>query len=81
MKRITISIPDAIFAKAQAAVVSGDQPNISAYISDAVARQPDWALAREALDQMISEIGGLSDAEIADAERRLGVSESHLVFA
>jgi len=73
MKRITISIPDDVAAKAQRAVESGEAANISAYFTDIVTREPDWALARTAVQRMMYEVGGLTEAELRRAEERLGV--------
>ena len=81
MKRITISVPDAVMDKAQRAVESGEATNISAYFTDVATREPDWALARAVVDKMIDEAGGLTDAEIAWAEESLGVRVPELVAA
>lgn len=58
--RITISVPDHIAAKAQRAVDGGDADSVSAYFSALAEREPDWASARAAVDQMIAEAGGLT---------------------
>jgi len=60
MKRITISVPDDVAAKAQRAVESGDAENVSAYFVGLVQREPDWALARDAASTIASEAGGVS---------------------
>jgi Arc/MetJ-type ribon-helix-helix transcriptional regulator len=75
MKRLTISVPDEIAAKAQCAVEAREAPSVSAYIADAVAREPDWAAGRAAGAAMIAEIGGLADAEVRAAEERLGIRD------
>ena len=54
-KRITISVPEEVVDKAQRAVDSGDAPNVSAYFARLAEREPDWALARQAVDQMLAE--------------------------
>ncbi|MFT4164975.1 MAG: hypothetical protein QM650_07005 [Microlunatus sp.] len=61
MKRLTISIPDEIAEKARRAVHSGQAESVSAYFGELAANEPDWAVAREAVDEMIADIGGLPD--------------------
>jgi hypothetical protein len=73
MKRLTISVPDDIAAKAQRAVEADEAPNVSAYFAEIAAREPDWAAGRAAVAAMVEEIGGLSDDELRAAEIRLGV--------
>jgi Arc/MetJ-type ribon-helix-helix transcriptional regulator len=60
-KRITVSIPDEVAAKAQRAVDAGEVDSVSAYFSRLAEREPDWVAAREAVDEMIAEIGGIPD--------------------
>jgi len=62
MKRVTISVPDAVLDKAQRAVSAGDAENVSAYFVGLVQREPDWALAREAADEIVADAGGVSAA-------------------
>ncbi|MDN5933158.1 MAG: hypothetical protein L0I24_19175 [Pseudonocardia sp.] len=58
--RITISVPEQIAAKAQRAVDAGEADSVSGYFSGLAEREPDWVAAREVIDEMIEEIGGLS---------------------
>lgn len=61
--RITISVPEQIAAKAQRAVEAGKAESVSGYFTDLAEREPDWAEARAALDDMIGEAGGLSEED------------------
>jgi len=58
--RITISVPEQVAAKAQRAVESGHAESVSGYFAELAKREPDWAEARAALDEMIDEAGGIS---------------------
>lgn len=60
-RRITISVPEQVAAKAQRAVEVGDADSVSGYFSGLAEREPDWAAARLVLDEMIAEAGGISD--------------------
>lgn len=60
-RRITISVPEQVAAKAQRAVEAGDADSVSGYFSGLAEREPDWAAARLVLDEMIAEAGGISD--------------------
>lgn len=60
-RRITISVPEQVAAKAQRAVEIGDADSVSGYFSGLAEREPDWAAARLVLDEMIAEAGGISD--------------------
>lgn len=60
-RRITISVPEEVAAKAQRAVEIGDADSVSGYFSGLAEREPDWAAARLVLDEMIAEAGGISD--------------------
>lgn len=57
--RITISVPDDVAAKAQRAVAAGEAETVSGYFTVLAQREPDWVDARAALDEMISDVGGL----------------------
>lgn len=59
--RITISVPDEIAEKAQRAVRAGDAESVSGWFTDLARREPDWVDARAALDELITEAGGLPD--------------------
>jgi hypothetical protein len=76
IKRVTISLPEDVAAKAARAVEAGQAESVSAYFVALAEREPDWAAARAALDAMIAEAGGLSDSDRAWARSALG-SEPH----
>lgn len=59
--RITISVPEEVAVKAQRAVESGHAESVSGYFADLAEREPDWAEARAALDEMIAEAGGITE--------------------
>lgn len=61
--RITISVPEQIVAKAQRAVESGQAESVSGYFTGLAEREPDWADARTALDEMIAEAGGVPEED------------------
>jgi len=61
MKRITISVPDEIAAKAQRAASAGQVESVSVYFAALAAREPDWAQAQDVLDEMVRDAGGLPD--------------------
>jgi hypothetical protein len=73
MKRLTISVPDEIAAKAQRAVDAGDADSVSGYFAYLAEHEPDWAAARVVVDEMIAEVGGLTDADRAWARALLGL--------
>jgi len=77
MKRITISVPDEVAAKARRAVAVGIAPSMSAYFVQLAQRdsdgEPDWDAARAVIDEMVESIGGLSEEDIAWAEESLGL--------
>lgn len=70
-KRITISVPAEIAAKAQRAADGGEVESVSAYFAGLAAREPDWVEARAVVDAMIAEMGGLSEADLAWAKAAL----------
>lgn len=76
LKRITISIPEDIAAKAQRAAEAGEVESVSAYFAQLAAREPDWAEARTAVDEMIAEAGGLRDEDVSWAREVLGLADS-----
>lgn len=61
--RITISVPEQVAVKAQRAVESGHADSVSGYFTALAEREPDWAEARAALDEMIADAGGISDVD------------------
>jgi len=73
MQRITISVPDEVAAKAHRAVAAGDASNVSAYFTGLAEREPDWATARAIVAEMVAEIGGVTEDDIAWAEQTLGI--------
>jgi hypothetical protein len=72
-KRITISVPEEIAQKAARAAEAGEVESISAYFAQLAAREPDWVEANAAIDEMIAEAGGISEADIAWARSVLGL--------
>ena len=76
LKRITISIPEALAEKAARATAAGEAESVSAYFAGLAAREPDWVEARAALDEMIGEAGGLGEEDVAWAKTVLGTSDS-----
>ncbi len=76
-KRITISVPEEIAAKAARAASAGDVESVSAYFSRLAAREPDWVEARAVIDEMLAEAGALPEEDVAWALSVLGeVDES-----
>ena len=75
ISRITISVPEQIAAKAQRAVESGQADSVSGYFTALAEREPDWAQAREVLDEMIEEAGGIPDEDRRWARSVLGLGE------
>ena len=71
-KRITISVPAEIAAKAARAAEAGEVESVSAYFAGLAAREPDWVEARAVIDEMIAEAGGISDEDLAWARSVLG---------
>ncbi|WP_109509529.1 hypothetical protein [Nocardioides speluncae] len=72
-KRITVSVPDEVVAKAQRAVEAGEVDSVSAYFSRLAEREPDWVSAREVVDGLIEEIGGVPDDARDWARAALGL--------
>ncbi|WP_306366289.1 ribbon-helix-helix domain-containing protein [Nocardiopsis sp. CC223A] len=56
-RRITVSIPEEILAKVQKAVDSGQAASISAYITEIIRNQPDWADAELLAAEILAESG------------------------
>lgn len=65
IRRITISVPEAIADKAQRAADAGEAESVSAYFAQLAAREPDWVAARAALDELLA-----SSKPITSADRR-----------
>lgn len=75
MTRLTISVPDEVAEKAQRAVRSGEADSVSAYFGQLAEREPDWAAARDVVDDLIGEIGGISPEDRAWARAALGLDQ------
>jgi len=73
IRRITISVPEEIAAKAARAVESGSVESVSAYFSGLAAREPDWAEAQAVVDELIAEVGEPSSEDVAWARAVLGI--------
>jgi hypothetical protein len=71
--RITISVPEQVAAKAQRAVDAGQADSVSGYFAGLAEREPDWADARAALDEMIAEAGGIGEDDRRWARSVLGL--------
>ena len=56
-------MPEQVATKARRAVEAGHADSVSGYSTDLAEREPDRAEARAALDELISEAGGLSDED------------------
>jgi hypothetical protein len=75
LKRITISVPEEIAAKAQRAAEAGQAESVSAYFVRLAEREPDWAQAQAILDEMVAEAGGISAEDRAWARSVLGLDD------
>ncbi|HMS76417.1 hypothetical protein [Gordonia sp. (in: high G+C Gram-positive bacteria)] len=73
MKRLTISVPDEVAAKAQRAVDAGDADSVSGYFVQLAEAEPDWVQARAAVDDMIADTDGITDADRDAVRRELGL--------
>lgn len=73
MTRITISVPEQVAAKAQRAVEAGQAESVSGYFTGLAEREPDWAVARATLDEMILEAGGIPAEDRRWARSVLGL--------
>lgn len=81
MKRLTISVPDQVAAKAQRAVEAGDADSVSGYFAHLAEHEPDWAAARAVVDELIAEAGGLTVEDRDWARTVLGLNPSDQVVA
>jgi hypothetical protein len=75
-KRITISVPAEIAAKAARAAESGEAESVSHYFAQLAAREPDWVEADAIVNEMLAEAGGVSDEERAWAKAVLGIEDA-----
>lgn len=73
-KRITISVPDEIADKAQRAADSGQVESVSAYFAELAQREPDWAAAREILDELGTEVE-VTEEDREQARAALGLDD------
>ena len=73
LRRITISVPEEVAAKAIRAVESGQVESVSAYFAHLAAREPDWVEAQAAVDEMLAEAGEISDEDKDWARGLLGL--------
>ena len=73
MKRVTISIPDEIAEKATRAVQQNRAESVSAYFVALAEREPDWALAEEAVRELLGSNDEISSKDSDWASEVLGV--------
>lgn len=76
IKRITISVPEEIAAKAQRAADAGQVESVSAYFAKLAEREPDWVEARAALDELKSEVGEITEENRRWAREALGLDDA-----
>jgi hypothetical protein len=76
LRRITISVPEEVLAKAQRAAGAGQVESVSGYFATLAMREPDWVEAQAVLDEMIAEAGGLPAEVRAWARSVLGPDNS-----
>ncbi|MBL9039398.1 MAG: hypothetical protein JNG84_12845 [Archangium sp.] len=76
-RRITISVPAAVAAKAERAAKKGAVGSVSEYFANLAEREPDWVEARAVLDGLIAEAKGISPQarQWANEVLRLGNSK------
>ncbi|MCY9785588.1 hypothetical protein KIK06_17010 [Nocardiopsis sp. EMB25] len=72
-KRVTISVPEEIVAKAQRAVDSGQAGSVSAYFTELAENAPDWVAIRATLDELKAEVGEVSAEDRQWAREALGL--------
>lgn len=73
MKRVTISVPDEVAAKAQRAVDAGEADSVSGYFVQLAEAEPDWVEARAAVDDMLADTDTISDDDRDAIRRELGL--------
>ncbi|WP_028648419.1 hypothetical protein [Nocardiopsis sp. CNT312] len=71
-KRVTISVPEEIVAKAQRAVDSGQAGSVSAYFTELAETAPDWADAEQLAAEILEESGGTTAEDEEWVESVLG---------
>ncbi len=74
-RRITISVPEEVAAKATRAAEAGEVESVSAYFAQLAAREPDWVEARAALDALLAEGEPVSAEDTAWARAVLGLTD------
>ncbi|WP_017570939.1 hypothetical protein [Nocardiopsis halotolerans] len=80
-RRVTISVPEEIVAKAQRAVESGQSGSVSAYFTELAENEPDWADAELLATEILDEAGGSTPEDEAWVESVLGGGESSVESA
>lgn len=76
-KRVTISVPAEVAAKAQRAVDAGYSESVSAYFVHLAEQEPDWVTGRAAVDVMIEEAGGLTEEDRQWAREMIYGAQEH----
>ncbi|HEX6194842.1 MAG TPA: hypothetical protein VFZ37_02965 [Jiangellaceae bacterium] len=72
IKRVTISVPDDVAAKAARAVEAGHAESVSAYFVGLAEREPDWVEAASVVEAMIADAGGITADDRSWARAVLG---------
>jgi Arc/MetJ-type ribon-helix-helix transcriptional regulator len=70
-KKITVSLPDALVRRAQAAVAEGRAASVSAYIAEAIAEKEDSGSLKDLLAEWFEESGRPSEEVYAWADEQL----------
>ena len=81
MKRITISVPDGVAQKAQAAVQAGMADSVSAYFARTVEQAPNWAAAREVTRELLAECGRPTAADEEWVRVALGIVDQDALLS
>lgn len=80
-RRITISLPEEIAAKAQRAVDSGQVGSVSAYFAELAEREPDWAEAQRITEAVLAELGEVSTEDEEWVDSVLGEENDDVKYA
>ena len=75
-KRITISVPEEVVAKANRAVEGGLAESVSAYFAQLAAREPDWAEAQAVVDEWLADQGQPTREDVVWARTVLGMEDA-----
>jgi hypothetical protein len=81
VKRITISVPANIAAKAARAAHAGEVESVSDYFASLAANEPDWVEARAAIDEMIADTRRMTEKDTAWARAVLGIGDRKKIDA